>query len=91
MKFRWAHACLLILLGVPTFAQDTPLDIPKNELPKSAVCAVCEANGGAHGAERPAAGVRYKGRSFYFCSVKEVGAFKKDPNGYLPPVLPQPG
>ena len=90
MKLRWALACLLFLLGIPAFAQDKPEDIPKNELPKSAVCTVCEANGSAHGAEKPAAGVRFKGKSLYFCSIKELATFRKDPESYLPPVLPRP-
>jgi peroxiredoxin len=46
--------------------------------------------GSAHGEEKPVAGVRYKGKSFYFCSVKEVATFKKDPESFLPPVLPRP-
>lgn len=70
-------------------AQDTPVDIAKSELPKSAPCTVCTVNGSAHGDEKPVAGVRYKGKSFYFCNSKEVETFKKDPDGYLPPVLPR--
>jgi peroxiredoxin/YHS domain-containing protein len=80
-----------LLLSAAAFAwQDTPEDIPKAELPKAAVCAVCSATGSTHGEERPAAGVRYKGKSLYFCSVKEVATFKKDPESFLPPVLPRP-
>src|SRR4051812_2214381 len=90
MQLRWALACLLFLLGIPAFAQDTPRDIPKNELPNSAVCTVCTANGNAHGPEKPAAGVRYKGNTFYFCNAKEVATFKNDPDSFLPPVLPRP-
>lgn len=70
--------------------QDTPTEIAKAELPKEAVCAVCEANGTGHGPERPVAGFTYKGVSFYFCDKSEVDAFKKDPDSYLPPVLPRP-
>lgn len=36
------------------------------------------------------AGVRYKNATFYFCNKKEAGEFKKDPDAYLPPVLPRP-
>lgn len=90
MQQRWALACLLILLGVPAFSQETPQDIHKKELPKSAVCTVCSANGESHGAEKPAAGVRYQGKAFYFCNTKELATFKKDPDSYLPPVLPRP-
>ncbi len=40
--------------------------------------------------KKPAAGVRYKGKTYYFCNKSEVGAFLKDPEGFLPPVLPRP-
>lgn len=76
----------LILLA----RQDKPVDIPKSELPKSAVCVVCRANGESHGEERPAAGVRYKGIAYYFCGLKEVEQFKADPEAFMPPVLPRP-
>lgn len=71
-------------------AQDVPVDIPKAELPKAEHCVVCSSNGEDHGAEKPAAGVRYKGKNYYFCNTKEVAAFKKDPEGFMPPVLPRP-
>jgi peroxiredoxin/YHS domain-containing protein len=71
-------------------AQDTPQDIPKKELPKKAVCVICDFQSNAHGEEKAAAGVRYKGKSYFFCNASEVATFKKDPEGYLPPVLPRP-
>ena len=71
-------------------AQDTPQDIAKKELPKKAVCVVCDFQSNAHGEEKAAAGVRYKGKFYYFCNASEVATFKKDPDGYLPPVLPRP-
>lgn len=85
-------AALALLAGVAggVRAQDAPQDIPKNELPKKAVCTACELQSNAHGEERPAAGVRYKGKAYYFCNSKEVAAFKQDPEGYMPPVLPRP-
>lgn len=70
--------------------QDTPVEIPKQELPKTAVCLVCSGNGEEHGEEKPAGGVRYKGKEYYFCNSAEILAFKKDPEAYLPPVLPRP-
>jgi peroxiredoxin/YHS domain-containing protein len=89
---RTVICALALWLGqAACIAQDSPVDIAKGELPKSAPCAVCAALGNAHGEEKPAAGVRYKGKSFYFCNAKEVAEFKKDPDGYLPPVLPRPG
>lgn len=76
---------LLTLIG----GQDVPQDIPKSELPKLAVCVICDANGAGHGQERPVAGVRYKGQSYYFCNSKEVKEFKADPEAFMPPVLPR--
>jgi len=71
--------------------QDKPIVIPKAELPKSEqLCTVCEADGNGHGAERAAAGVRFKGKEYYFCHASEVAKFMKDPEGYVPPVLPRP-
>ena len=70
--------------------QESAIDIPKAELPKKAVCAVCVANGKPEEDEKPAAGVKYKGVSYYFCDAKEVADFKKDPEPFLPPVLPRP-
>src|SRR5262249_44368834 len=80
----------LAAITISMLGQDSPVDIPKKDLPKLAHCVVCEASGSAHGEERPAAGVRYKGKGFYFCSVKEVAVFKKDPEAFMPPVLPRP-
>lgn len=71
-------------------AQDKPVDIAKTQLPKSALCVVCTANGAGHEEEKPAAGVSYKGIDYYFCNVKEVAVFKKDPEAYIPPILPRP-
>lgn len=70
--------------------QDTPVEIPKSDLPKAAECVICTANGAGHGEEKPAAGVNYKGKSYYFCNAKEVAEFKADPVAFLPPVLPRP-
>lgn len=70
--------------------QDKPQDIPKKDLPKEAECVVCNQAGAGHGMEKPAAGVMYKGKAFYFCNAKEVAGFKKDPEGFMPPVLPRP-
>ncbi|MEZ0326560.1 MAG: redoxin family protein [Fimbriimonas sp.] len=81
----------LLALALMTAAyQDKPQDIPKGELPKTATCVVCTSNGGEEGEEKPAAGVRYLGKSYYFCNAKEVGEFKKDPEAFMPPILPRP-
>lgn len=72
------------------FSQDTPVQLPKSEIPKTPqVCVVCEADGVGHGAEKALAAVRYKGTIYSFCNPAEVGKFTKDPNAYLPPVLPR--
>ena len=70
--------------------QDSPQDIAKKDLPKEAECAVCSMGGEGHGPEKPAAGVAYKGKSYYFCSAKEVAVFKKDPEAYVAPIIPRP-
>src|SRR5687768_263175 len=70
-------------------AQDKPTDIAKKELPKEAECVVCTSNGETHGKEKPAGGVMYKGTAYYFCNAKEIPLFKKDPEAFMPPVLPR--
>ncbi len=80
----------VIALALSITNQDTPVEIAKSELPKSAECVICSANGAGHGEEKPAAGVKYKGKSYYFCNTKEVAEFKADPIAFLPPVLPRP-
>lgn len=69
--------------------QDKPQDIPKANLPKAAPCVVCTSGGAGHGDEKPAAGVAYKGKSYFFCNAKEVPEFKADPEAFMPPVLPR--
>lgn len=81
---------IALFLTLVLTSQDVPKDIAKNELPKLAHCVVCEANGGGHGEEKPAAGVMYKGKAYYFCNGKEVAEFKKDAESFMPPVLPRP-
>jgi thiol-disulfide isomerase/thioredoxin len=78
-----------LVIAFALLAQDKPVDIPKAQLPKAAECVVCSANGGGHGEEKPAAGVTYKGKSYYFCNTKEVADFKKDPESWTPLPLPR--
>jgi len=80
----------LIVTVLAIAAQSAPVDIPKGELPKKAPCVVCNSMGEQHGEEKPAAGVKYKGASYYFCNAGEVKTFKSDPEGFMPPVLPRP-
>ncbi len=83
-------AAIFLSLTLLTFNQDIPTDIPKSELPKSAECVICTANGAGHGSEKPVAGVMFKGKPYYFCNAKEVEAFKKEPDLYMPPIIPRP-
>jgi len=80
----------MITLTLLLATQDLPLDIAKKDLPKAAECVVCVAKGSGHGLEKPAAGVTYKGKSYYFCHANEVSPFKKSPDFYLPLTLPMP-
>ncbi|MGI8923335.1 MAG: redoxin domain-containing protein [Fimbriimonadales bacterium] len=81
---------LIIALAIAVFAiaaaQDTPTDIAKKDLPAMAKCLMCT----DEGEEKPAGGLMYKGKAYYFCNANEIKAFKKDPEAYVPPVLPRP-
>lgn len=81
---------LALLAFASCFLQDQPEEIAKNDLPKEGVCVVCSQGQKGHGQERVAAGVRYKGADYYFCSIREVKSFKNDPDSFIPPVLPRP-
>lgn len=70
-------------------AQNTPTDIPKKELPKKAICAVCAAKGGGEEEEKPASGVRYRGAAYYFCKSSELIEFKKEPDSWVPLPIPR--
>lgn len=83
-------ALIASILGLALFAQDKPQDIAKKDLPKMAECVLCNAGGENHGEEKPAAGVMYKGKAYYFCNAKEVSTFKSNPDYYLPLSLPMP-
>jgi thiol-disulfide isomerase/thioredoxin len=78
-----------LLLTVALFAQDKPTDIPKAQLPKAAECVVCSMNGAGHEEEKPAGGLMYRGKAFYFCNSKEIADFKKDPEAFIPLPLPR--
>lgn len=80
----------IILITAAFTAQDTPVDIPKADLPGKALCVICTAGGENHGEEKPAAGVKYKEKAYYFCNIREVAQFKEDPEAFMPPVLPRP-
>jgi peroxiredoxin/YHS domain-containing protein len=82
-------AGLLVLGASARAAQESPVDIAKSDLPKKAVCVVCAASGNEHGEENAAAGVRYRGKPYYFCASSEVARFRADPESFLSPVLPR--
>lgn len=77
----------LLLLGQQGKAQDTPTEIAKKDLPKSAMCLLCSQRGESE-PEKPAAGVRWKGKTYYFCNKSEVAEFRKDPEWWMPLTLP---
>ena len=75
-------ACAVLAIAM---AQEAVRDIPKSELPQTAICLVCN-----EGEEKAAAGVTYKGKAYYFCNPTEAKNFKKDPEAFIPPLLPRP-
>lgn len=76
---------IALLAGAAMLPQDAPHEIPKKDLPKEAKCLVCV----GEGEEKPAGGYMYKGTAYYFCNTTELKNFKKDPEAYIPPVLPR--
>ncbi|GAB4464963.1 MAG: hypothetical protein OHK0029_35290 [Armatimonadaceae bacterium] len=83
-----AIAALLLGACSGAFAQEKPTLLKEN-LPKEAICLVCSQNGEEHGAEKPAGAVVYKGKTYYFCAKKEIEAFLKDPEAFIPAPLPR--
>lgn len=79
---------LVLTLISASAMQDKPEPIAKKDLPKLAHCVICSAHGSGEGEEKPAAGVMYKGKAYYFCNTKEVATFSKTPDFYLPLELP---
>lgn len=80
---------IAILLGGYAAVQDKPELIDKKDMPKGAVATFCGPDGKTE-MERPSVGYRYRGKSYYFCDQPAIKAFLKDPEGFLPPVLPRP-
>jgi len=78
----------LLTMTAMANVQDKPEPIAKKDLPKEAECVICTAGGAGHDLEKPAAGVMYKGKAFYFCNAKEIPTFTKNPDFYLPLDLP---
>ena len=79
---------LAILLGSLALAQDKPQPIDKKDLPKTAVPIFCGV--GKIETEKPEVGYQFKGKPYYFCEKTVGDAFLKDPEAFIPPVLPRP-
>jgi peroxiredoxin/YHS domain-containing protein len=77
----------LLVSAQPGRAQDAPTEIAKKDLPKMAFCLMCMQQGET-AQEKPAAGVKYKGKTYYFCNKGEVATFRKDSEWWLPLELP---
>lgn len=77
------------MLIVSVVLQDSPVAIPKTDLPREATCSICDIRGSDHGKEKVAAGFRYKGVAYYLCNEKEAAEFRADPEGFVAPVLPR--
>ena len=80
----------LLALAALGFAQDKPQGIAKEDLPDSAVCAVCSTLGSMMTPAKPVAGVMYHGKAYYFHDKGMLSTFMKDPDAYSDPVLPRP-
>lgn len=78
---------LAAILAAFAIAQDKPEPIAKKDLPKNAVATYCGAGGGQENG-RPNFAYRYKGKTYYFCDQPAIKAFLKDPEAFLPPVVP---
>jgi peroxiredoxin/YHS domain-containing protein len=60
------------------------------QLPKEAICVVCQLTEGATKPEKVVATSEHQGTAYYFCAKKCKEEFDADPAAYLPPVLPRP-
>lgn len=79
---------IAIALGSIAGAQEKPELLDKKDLPKTAVATFCGPDGKTE-MERPNVGYRYKGKIYYFCDKPAINAFLKDPEAFLPPILPR--
>lgn len=71
-------------------AQDKPTEIPKKDLPKSAVCANCVGLGTMMTEAKVTHGFIYREKPYYFHSKELRDGWARDPIASLPPVLPRP-
>ncbi len=78
---------IALLLSGAAFAQEKPQRVT-GKLPAKAICLICS-EGGDSEAEKPAGAVAYKGKTYYFCNSGEIKKFLKDPEAYIPAILPR--
>ena len=92
MKYKHLIISLLalpLLFALPTSAHEDDHK-SENDLGKTTLCHVCRVHEGEVKAEKIAATAEHDGQTYGFCSVKCSDTFIKDPDAYLPPVLPRP-
>jgi peroxiredoxin/YHS domain-containing protein len=62
----------------------------KEENPEKHLCTVCAAQGNPMEVENLNLKSLYKGKTYYFCNEACQVKFDKDPQAFMPPVLPRP-
>ncbi|MBI3921792.1 MAG: YHS domain-containing protein [Armatimonadetes bacterium] len=67
----------------PPAAPTTGAALGSIKVGDKAVCAVCAAEGGAHGEEEVKATLDYKGKTYGFCSESEKAEFISNPSKYV--------
>jgi thiol-disulfide isomerase/thioredoxin len=84
--------CFVISASCFAWAQEKPSGEKAQrvvgKLPAKALCLICSQGGESE--EKPAGAVLYKGKTYYFCNKGEVEKFLKDPEPYLPVLIPRP-
>jgi peroxiredoxin/YHS domain-containing protein len=78
---------LIVMALVVSQPQDKAIRI-KGNLPAKAHCFICKQNGELE-QEKPAGGVSYKDKTYYFCNKAEIESFLKDPDAFIPAPLPR--
>lgn len=78
---------LIITALVVSQPQDKAIRI-KGSLPAKAHCFICKQNGELE-LEKPAGGVSYKDKTYFFCNKAEIESFLKDPDAFIPAPLPR--
>ena len=78
---------LLLASNILVPTQDKATKV-KGALPTKAQCFICMQNGETE-LEKPAGGVAYKEKTYYFCNKAELDAFINDPEAYIPAPVPR--